>query len=578
MLLAAVACGKTPTDPTGTTAGTEASKELTGSAALVTDGRLKVGIVRDDEIGEEGKSAASEIYRVLLSQYPDGEVLIREDYVTNADEEKDNVEILIGYADRPESKAVFGELSYGDGVIRVVGNKIVIAAWSDIAYTSLKSTFTEMILLAADKQNLTLTDADNKSVTVNASVNGLPVVDGISPNKIHSEGEKAYQLYFYNATAENLGGYIEKMKADGYTCTMDRTVGNNRFTSFVGKDTSVTAYYTAANKTMRIIAEPESNLFVPKAGGAAVTTPMLTMIGRRFSTTETYLGGDAGAGLLCMMIRLSDGRFIVVDGGNYDGSSYSYAQALYAKMREQAPDPNNITVAAWYFSHTHNDHVGGFVSFAATYGSTVKVEAVLCNFPPLATAKKVNDGSANDRTRFDGALGQFTSKPKMYKIHTGQQYQIGDALMEVYYTQEDFLTKAQEMGDANHTTNWNNTSSIMSVDIAGQRIMFLGDAQEHANNTTANIYGSYLKSDIVQIAHHGGIGGTKAIYKAVDAAVGLFTTSDQLVDIYIDHWDYNRYMVADLNMKEYFNACDRVTTFALPYTPKSQGFVKTTVN
>lgn len=144
--------------------------------------------------------------------------------------------------------------------------------------------------------------------------------------------------------------------------------------------------------------------------------------------------------------------------------------------------------------------------------------------------------------------------------------------MTVWATQEDFVSAK----DTPFEKNWNNTSAIFSVDVAGQRIMFLGDAQTMTNNWAAAVYGSAMQSDIVQIAHHGGVGGTEAIYEAVNADVALFTTSEELVAEYIRRWKYNAKAVE--LAAEYFNSSDRVTTFRLPYTPKSKGYIKTTDN
>ena len=104
--------------------------------------------------------------------------------------------------------------------------------------------------------------------------------------------------------------------------------------------------------------------------------------------------------------------------------------------------------------------------------------------------------------------------------------------------------------------------------------MFLGDSQEIPNNQTANIFGSALKSDIVQVAHHGGLGGTNAIYKAVDPAIALFTTTDEIIPTYMEKFTANYYLVNNLNVVAYYNSHNRIYTWDLPYTPTGSGFIK----
>ena len=81
----------------------------------------------------------------------------------------------------------------------------------------------------------------------------------------------------------------------------------------------------------------------------ALTSPKLIMIGRRFSNTSMYLGVDSGAGLMCFVIQLSDGRFIVIDGGV---ATDAFAQAIYASLLNNAPDKDKIIIAAWIMTHS----------------------------------------------------------------------------------------------------------------------------------------------------------------------------------------------------------------------------------
>lgn len=405
-----------------------------------------------------------------------------------------------------------------------------------------------------------------------------PKPKGREPDLQKDAGDGATQLLYTKAKADELASYVEDLRNAGFRCRSDRTVGDNRFVSFTGKGVSVTAYFAARYQTLRVIAEPQANYCVaPALAVAPVTTPLLTMIGRRYSNSSTYLGEDSGAGGMCFLLRLSDGRFIVIDGGVSDTGLGSFSTALYAKMTEQAPDKNNIEIAAWFFTHTHGDHVGGFKSFVAAYSKRVKIQSLLYNFPCDADYDIACDEPVSARDSFRAALANHCKDVPIYKIHTGQQLWFADALVEIYYTQEDFLTKSRDITQLS-TKNWNNTSAIFSVDIAGQRIMFLGDCQTEGNNQTSVIFGSYLRSDFVQIAHHGGVGGTNDIYRAVDAKVGLFTTTDALLPVYINKWSYNAYAVNKLHMQEYFNSADRITTFALPYTPKGSGFNKSVKN
>ena len=574
LLLPAAGCG-------GGAGGGDTSQPETTAAevpeqrevALASDGGLVCRVVRGVDATDLEIQAAVTIRQGLLDLFPGSTLPIGEDF-TPGGQDSDAVEILVGRTSYDETAAVAAEYGLGNAVIALRGNKIVVFSGIDTALPMLASNFVSTAAKLKNGGELVFTPADGYDLAVSPHLSAIPDPGTGGIPRIVDAGDKAYQVFIPSATAETLEDYAGKLAAAGFEKTADRQIGDSRFTTFIRGDTAVSAYYTASNRVVRIIAEPQKNLYGGSAGGAAVTSPLLTMIGREYTSGNKYMGADANSGLMCFLIRLSDGRFIVVDGGTQDGKA-SYASAIYAKMLDQAPDPNNIVIAAWFFSHTHSDHIGGFISFGVLYSDRVKLESILLNFPSEADNKAASDSPATMQLFSSAAKTNFPKTP-VYKLHTGQNFMISDAEINVWYTHEDFVTKTRSIATVKN--NWNNTSLIFSVDLAGQRIMFLGDSQQIPNDLTASVFGDALKSDIVQVAHHGGQGGTKSIYRAIDPEVALFTTSDELVPVYISSFDYNSYLVKDLHLKEYFNAAARITVFRLPYSAKGSGFVTSAAN
>ncbi len=394
----------------------------------------------------------------------------------------------------------------------------------------------------------------------------------ITPDRIVDAGDSAYQMLMSNTTDEVYRSYTATLLQNGFKECSNRTVNENLLGVYTNDEAAVTIYHTPQTKATRIIVEPVENYYVSSTENyQAVTTPLLTMIGRQVSKGHKYLGVLNDYGLMCFLIRLSDGRFIVIDGGGSDDAVVSsFSQALYSKMVEQAVDKSNITIAAWIITHSHGDHVGGFCSFSAAYSTQVKLQSILYNFPSNADSEASNDDKGS-YSRFVSHAKSYYNYTPLYKVHTGHVYTIADATIEIFYTHEDFVTEDRAIPS---TKNWNNTSLILRFDIAGQKIMFLGDAQQVPNDQTALIFGSYLKSDFVQVAHHGGHGGTNAIYKAVDPKIALFTTTDDIIPTYMEKFTANYYLVHDLNVVAYYNSHDRIHTWDLPHTPTASGFIK----
>ena len=101
----------------------------------------------------------------------------------------------------------------------------------------------------------------------------------------------------------------------------------------------------------------------------------------------------------------------------------------------------------------------------------------------------------------------------IYQARTGQKYYFGNAEVEILWTYEDIQTF-----NVYHDRS-NPTCIGFTVNIAGQRIMFTGDTRTEEFTVAYKRYGDYLKSEMVQLSHHGqGDGGSPVeFYQYVDA-------------------------------------------------------------
>ena len=66
------------------------------------------------------------------------------------------------------------------------------------------------------------------------------------------------------------------------------------------------------------------------------------------------------------------------------------------------------------------------------------------------------------------------------------------------------------------------TNQDAAADAAPVTAIFLADAFRFQSRYLCAMYGSYLRSDIVQLAHHGNIGCEKEVYEAISATTVLF--------------------------------------------------------
>ena len=547
---------KMPTD--GTTAEQIAADSE--PVSVIRNGKPAVTLVRSEFSSEREIKAMTDIGDTIMElwgEYPE----VATDDVLSDKGIKTEYLILIGKTVREESRTAANRCAYGNFTVTVQEKAIVLYTHIEEETTLAANAFCKYLRNQKGKETVSFSAADEICFTAHPELNHVPVMENAFPNAYARYDLNSYQFLYNLLDEAEVTAYGNRLGETGFARLTEREVANICFTSYLNSQSNIaiTTQYDKTVRTLRILIGNGQYQFVQDENRhTAVTTPLLAMIG---DTADSVIGL---CGLECMMIRLSDGRFIMIDGGI---ASKGFADKIYNTMVAQSGGQKHVTVAAWFFSHAHNDHVGGFQAICSYYSEYVTVESVFYNFPDSSTARTMEAGTVSEMSKVKENLAKYCPDTKINKVHMGDLYEIADATVEVFYTPEEYLKEGRTLSQSR---NFNETSLIFSVNIGGQRIMFLGDAQEICNNETASRFGSLLKSDFVQVAHHGGVGGTANIYAAVDAQVALLTTDDSRVGAYLSA-SYNQAMLNSPNMKEWYNVHNRVYIWELPYTPSGHG-------
>lgn len=453
------------------------------------DGVANYRVVRAEE-ADQSIIDATILVRKLIGDntgtYPD----IATDWVKRGTElDHTTFEILVGQTAYSESSAALEDVAYGDYVITRVDNKLVINAWGIDALNTAVSSFGSEVIKNATQGNLTLPSDVYISGTKVALVNKLPTYDGGEVRSIYHSGSGNQVLIIDDTTPEEYAAYRDTLEKAGYTLYTENDITENRFATYIDDDYVINAGYYAYNNEARIIIEHRTTLpaLADENKYEKVVEPSFAMLGLEYDN-----GGSLSENGLCFVFQLADGSYIVVDGGFNRARD---AKALYDYMREHAPDQNNITIAAWFITHAHGDHIGAFNKFTEVYASRVNLELVVGNFP-------------SDEARAAGGLGTEGSggtkvmnyvanykDAEFLKAHAGYEFHLRDAEIEILYTLESFAPKT--------LTYFNTSSVVFTLNIAGQQFLILGDASNDALTIVSSMYGDYLKSDFIRTAHHG---------------------------------------------------------------------------
>jgi len=166
------------------------------------------------------------------------------------------------------------------------------------------------------------------------------------------------------------------------------------------------------------------------------------------------------------LIRASDGNFILIDSG---AGEYEEAAHIWELIESQHAGDKKPVIAAWFITHPHLDHFGGFVKFMDAYGDRVQLKSLLYNWAlPEMTAP------SNDLTQFDRAVASLGKETLIITPRTGQRFVYADAVIDVLFACEDLYPA--------YISNLNDTSLVMRMEINGRRILWMGDMPDGWQN------------------------------------------------------------------------------------------------
>ncbi len=362
------------------------------------------------------------------------------------------------------------------------------------------------------------------------------------------EGAGARVESYADVDRAELCTYIDSLFRKGYTAVGERTIAKNRFLDMRrGEDAVFLSYYDEIRE-LRAVYETDIAYFEfsddPRASRCL---PLLTQV-------DTHAFGMSYA------IRLCDGRFIVFDGG---WEMEEDADPLMRVLLSQS-DGGRPIIAAWIMTHPHIDHYRCAACFLKKYGENVTVERFIYNFPDKNTCCAElleREGGDDPLNRFYFAVAQ--SGARVYRAHTGQIYNIGGASMEILASPDDAFYSAID--------NLNVISLVVKLRLAGQTILFPADSC-FAGVKLKERWGRYLKSDILQVTHHGFPGGDIETYDLIAPETCIVPNREV---IYFEcnciHRPENQHIVYDMGVRDLFIGGSGDVILQLPYRPRENG-------
>jgi ribonuclease BN (tRNA processing enzyme) len=208
--------------------------------------------------------------------------------------------------------------------------------------------------------------------------------------------------------------------------------------------------------------------------------------------TQVGLGDSIDNGMLYIS-KMSDGSFIVIDGGVSAGYIYDSLVKLAGKTTD-------IRIAAWLLTHHHSDHAEGFLSTSSKYADRLIVEKVI-HCQPRPDQLRPGEGSDYEavKDRIVNGIKNFKGTNRsleQIKAHPGMEIYIRDAKITVLATIDTIEPKI--------ISNVNNASMVFRMEVGEKSIIFLGDSEPMQTKAMyAQLGAETFVCDSLQLAHHG---------------------------------------------------------------------------
>ena len=239
------------------------------------------------------------------------------------------------------------------------------------------------------------------------------------------------------------------------------------------------------------------------------TTPLLG--GAELRMLQSQTKGQ----MMSFLLKTKSGKLIVVDGGRWDDGDY-----LMDQIRKEGGH-----VSAWFLTHAHTDHVGALLKLLTNEAdgedTGITIDHIYYNFASVEWYQKHELGDLGTAMSI---LQQLSALPAgvCQTVKRGDEIEVDDVMIQVMNDRYE----PEEVGER----DGNDASVAYRMVVNGKSILFLGDLQKKGGAHLLEQAGGGLKSDMVQMAHHGQNGVEENVYEAIQPSICLWPTPQWLWD------------------------------------------------
>jgi len=214
----------------------------------------------------------------------------------------------------------------------------------------------------------------------------------------------------------------------------------------------------------------------------------------------------------CIIFKTRSGKLVILDGG-HPGDAEHVIEIL-----EKLADGKKPVVSAWLLSHMHSDHFGVYKRLCEELElrARVTVENFYCHLLPniFFTTLSAEAVPGADKTIDIFRYSDKTLGAAVHTVEVGDIIEVDELSFEVLHVPQMEYAELMNMNDSSVVYKMTHDS--------GQTMMLLGDAEFVSSNDLVTNARDKLKSDIVQVGHHGCGNVSEECYRLIGADVYIW--------------------------------------------------------
>lgn len=170
----------------------------------------------------------------------------------------------------------------------------------------------------------------------------------------------------------------------------------------------------------------------------------------------------------------------------------------------------------WFLTHPHMDHVQAFLDIVEN--TDIQIDKIYATYNDLDWYKQYETSRIEEIENFFEVIEDEKIKDKVEQVQLNQKINIDNVKCEILGTKNPEIT----------TNPINNSSMVIKMQINNKTVLFLGDTGKESGEKLLKNQGDKLKSDIVQMAHHGQSGADEDVYQKINPKICLWPTPEWL--------------------------------------------------